>query len=90
MSELAKVEGANFTWKAPEGADNVQDMPVVRAFDGEVGGMVNVSAWVLTPEELAEVALTGVVYLSVLGDSMPPVLVTGSEPAVVTMMKGAE
>lgn len=43
-------------------------------------GMI-VSAWSLTPEELEEVNRTGLVWLGIVGQGMPPVIV-GSRAVV--------
>lgn len=43
-------------------------------------GLTCTSCWVLSPEELAEVARTGCVFVTVLsGKSQPPVYVAGEE-----------
>lgn len=43
----------------------------------ESGDPVIISCWQLSPEELEEVNRTGVVWLHVMGFSMPPVSVEG-------------
>jgi len=83
MAEHADFQESNMTWAAPKGAANVQDMRALRTFSADHGAMVNVTAWKLAPEEVIEVARTGVVWLSVLGNAMPPVLVLGVEPPQV-------
>ena len=87
MAELTDFPGSNFTWSAPVGADNVMDMRVLRTPSPAYGAVVNISAWRLSTDELAEVAATGVVWLSVLGDSMSPVLVLGNVPYEVTLVR---
>lgn len=66
---------ANFVFTAPEGRDDVCDLQVFK------NPQYTVSCWKLSPEELAEVAKTGCVYLSIMGGGMPPVFL-GSEDEV--------
>jgi hypothetical protein len=62
---------------APANAPDVLPLPVLITADmAERFAMPGcVSAWQLTPDEMAEVQRTGVVYLAVLGTSHPPVFV---------------
>lgn len=62
--------------RPPEGAENVSDLHTF------TNGMCSVSCWQLSPEEIAEVARTGRVFLSVFsGRTQPPVFV-GAEQEV--------
>jgi hypothetical protein len=72
MAEGVGFEGANQVFY---GAGEVRDLAVFN------DGKQIISAWRLTPEERAKVAETGVVWLSVYGRSLPPVLVS-IEPLV--------
>lgn len=76
MGTPTRFDGANTLMKAPDGAENVQDMFVFRNIHAAV------SCWELSPEEIEEISRTGRVYLSVLmGGAQPPVYV-GSEDTV--------
>jgi hypothetical protein len=80
MGWPADFPGSNFTFLAPEGREDVSDLPVFRS------GVANVSAWQLSPEELEEVNRTGKVFVSVLsGDIFFPVAV-GSEESIRAMV----
>ena len=75
MGQPTKFDGCNTVMRAPEGAENVQDMHVFRTRHSCV------SCWEISPAELAEINSTGRVFLSVLmGGQQPPVYV-GSESA---------
>lgn len=72
MADPVGFEGVNFTFAAPKGMeDTVRDLHVAKFEDHTA------SCWRLTPEELATVAKTGVVWLRIMGHSMPPVYVSG-------------
>ncbi len=73
MGAPTHFEGANVLMKAPEGAENVQDMHVYRTRHSCV------SCWTFTPEELAEINRTGRVFLSVLAAGQQPPVYVGSE-----------
>ncbi|HWT12270.1 MAG TPA: hypothetical protein VN231_05925 [Allosphingosinicella sp.] len=77
MAEAFAFSGANKVYAAPSGRDDVSDLHTFS------NGKAIVSAWRLTPEELAEVNRSGgVIFLSVLsGNVLYPVFV-GSEEAV--------
>ena len=70
---------ANFTFRAPQGRDDVLDANVFR------NRAYIVLPWQLTREELEEVSRTGRVFLSILGHGMPPVRV-GSESDIRAMV----
>lgn len=76
MAQPVEFDGSNMVLRAPEGAENVSDLPTF------TNGMCSVSCWQLSKEEIAEVARTGRVFLSVFsGRSQPPVFV-GAEQEV--------
>ena len=79
MANPVGFEGADFVFLAPEGmsANQCCDLPVFKT-RGQI-----ISCWRLSPEELTEIAQTGVVWLSVHGQQQPPVLVSGE--ALVTV-----
>lgn len=62
--------------KAPESMPEVTPLPVLLTADTMLPGRVAcISMWQLSPEELAEVKRTGVVYLAVLTAAQPPVFI---------------
>ena len=69
---------------APPGSTNVSPLFVHRS-----GGVV-VSCWKPTKDELAEISRTGRVWLTVCGDTMPPVHIQGSHPFVDCAPKEGE
>lgn len=74
MAEAVYFEGANRKLGPPRGAENVGDLYTY------TNGHCSVSCWQLTPEEIAEVARTGRLYVSILsGTSQPPVFLGGEE-----------
>lgn len=81
MARAVGFNGSNQVFRAPPGLpqDECYDLPVFLDLDGRQ----IISAWRLTPEELVEVQKTGVVWLSIVGLSMSPVLVSGT--ALVTV-----
>ena len=74
MAEPTDFPESNSALLAPPGADSVVDLPVHRSD----GGLI--SCWRVTPEEIAEIAKTGVVWLHVLGATHPPLAVRGTGP----------
>ncbi len=74
MAEGTDFPESNSALLAPPGSENVYDLPVHRSEAGVI------SCWRLTPEEIAEVARTGVVWLHVVGTTHPPLLVRGDRP----------
>jgi hypothetical protein len=73
MSHPIQFKGANTVMRAPEGAENVQDMHVFRTRHSCV------SCWELTQEEVSEINRTGKIFLSVLMDGAQPPVYVGSE-----------
>lgn len=83
MAVPADFPEANFTLKpAPGTEDTVTALVVHHTPATEVTPPVLTSCWKLTPDELAEVTKTGVVWLHVLGETSYPVAVTGTNPFV--------
>ena len=66
---------------APAGMtpDECEPLSVWRGAN-DLGAAVVVSCWKVTPEELREIEKTGRVWLVVLGQTMPPVVVLGTSP----------
>jgi hypothetical protein len=74
MAHPIEFEGANTVLGAPVGAENVEAMHVFR------NGICCVSCWVLSPEEMAEVAYTGRIFITVLaGKTQPPIFAGGEK-----------
>ena len=73
MGQPIDFEGSNLVMRAPEGAENVQDMHVYRTRHSCV------SCWTVTPDELAEITTTGRIFLSVLAGGQQPPVYIGSE-----------
>lgn len=75
----------NFTFTKPEGMTEEQcgDLEVWRGNVPLPGGQIYpaiISCWRLSPEELAEVNKTGVVWLEIISNGMPPVSLNGFNP----------
>ena len=62
-------------------ADGCGDLPAVKAYD-EDGVNYIISAWEVSPEELKKIQETGIVYLSVIGENIPPVFLTADNPVI--------
>lgn len=76
MKGIVKFEGCNAVFSAPEGRDDVSDLPLFR------GPIANVFAVELTNSEHAEYMRTGHIYVSILsGATFFPVYV-GTESTV--------
>ena len=72
MADPVDFGGSNATAIAPEGLEEeVRDMPVFS------DGVQTISCWHLSAQELAIIANTKCVWLSVRAAGMPPVLVSG-------------
>lgn len=64
----------NFTFNAPPGMNNCDDLAVVRGtMDNPEQTPVIMSYWKPTPEEIAELNAGGYVRLTIVGTGMPPV-----------------
>lgn len=77
-------EGSNFTYKKPEGMSDDQcgDLPVFRGTD-PAGTPVIISCWTFSYEDLQEIAKTGRIYLSIVGNAMPPVSLFTEKPEIL-------
>lgn len=66
----------------PPSGMTADECAVLSAFAGQdsAGWPVVITCWKLTAEELAEVQRTGRVWLGVLGQTMPPVWLVGTNP----------
>lgn len=76
MAQPVGFEGVNAVYRAPPGQTQEQCLDL-QLFRDEEGRQL-ISCWRLTPEELILVQKTGVVWLSITGLNMPPVLVSGT------------
>lgn len=74
MASAVGFEGANIVFRAPEGMSQEECYDLQSFSDGQQV----ISCWRLSAEELAEVAKTGVVWLSIMGRTLPPVSVSGT------------
>lgn len=75
MADFVDFNYANFIFQAAPGDEGtVRDMPCFR------GAGVTIAAVKLSEAELEEVAKTGVVWLSVIGDGWYPTAVTTTPP----------
>lgn len=79
MAVAVGFEGANTVFRRPDSL-SAAECADLQCFSN--GGQI-ISCWRLTPEELAEIRKTGVVWLSILGSAMPPVMISGA--ALVTI-----
>lgn len=77
MADIVKFPEANTTYVGT----GCLDLPVFREVD-ENGSTILISCWQLSPEEMAEVARTGRIYLHIWGGQQPPVYVNGHRPFV--------
>ena len=57
------------------------DLPAVAAHD-ENGTNYVITAWEISAEELERLKETGIMYLSIVGMSVPPVLLTVDNPMI--------
>ena len=73
------VRGANFTYAAPKGMANCQDLRV-RLENLPEGGLTSTSAWYPTPDELALLNAGEPVALTIWGAGMPPVALWVDKP----------
>lgn len=72
---------SNLVLHAPSGmtAEECTPLNVFRGADANGQGVV-ISCWKITREELAEVARTGRIWLGIIGQTMPPVYMSGTNP----------
>lgn len=74
MAEAIPFRQQNDNLTAPSGSPNVLELPVHRA-DGLI-----LSKWKLTNPEIEEIGRTGIVWLWVMGERMPPVAIQTNDP----------
>lgn len=73
----AVIKDANFVFMpAPGTEESVVPLPVCRTFDNDLNSHVITSEWAMSVEELARIVKTGRVHLHIIGEGMPPVLLT--------------
>jgi len=72
MARPVGFEGANKILQAPPGDDNCRDLECFS--DGES----TVSCWRLSKDEMAEIARTGVVWFMAVGQTHPPIHLSGT------------
>lgn len=78
MAQPLAFPEANLIFYPPSGMeDDVLPLHVKR------GDSCLISCWKLSAEELSEIQATGVVWLSVLGWGLPPVMVSGRREEVI-------
>lgn len=71
MGQGVGFEGANVVFQAPKGATDCVDLQVC------MNSEQIISCWRLSKAELEEVAKTGVVWVSIQGQGMPPIYISG-------------
>lgn len=70
-----KTESTNSILKAPEGSDNVIDLPITRLKFNDGLNAVE-SCWELSKEELEKVKENGKIYFVCMGVTHPPILLS--------------
>ena len=76
MAVPTQFPGANFLWRGRPETDTTEeilDLPAYRA-----PGM-SISCWRLTADEIDVVKRTGLVYVLVQADFMPPIYISGTD-----------
>ena len=86
MAEPIEFEQQNAIFTKPE--DMTDDECVsLHVFQSETQ---IISCWQLTEDEMIEVAKTGKIYLSVMGQAQPPVCVLGESPFIDEVEKDGD
>lgn len=80
MGQPVNFSGSNIVMRAPDGAENVQDMHVFQTRHSCV------SCWEVSAAELSEINRTGRIFLSVLASGQQPPVYVGSESACREVM----
>lgn len=70
-----KTENSNSILRAPEGSENVDDLPITRLVY-EDGTHAVESCWQLSEKELEMIKKTGKVYFLCIGQTHPPILLS--------------
>lgn len=78
MARPIDFAGSNLLLTVPEQLEHKVVPLAARRANGAI-----VSCWLLSAEDLRRIADTGQVWISVMGDSSPPVLVTGLREDVI-------
>jgi hypothetical protein len=77
----ASFEQSNQVLSAPEGMTHEEVNPLsVCITTDEAGLPLVISCWKVTADELIEIARTGRIWLGVVGQTMPPVWLMGTNP----------
>ena len=63
------------------------DLPAVKAHDPESGQSYVITAWEVSPDELKILQESGILYLSIMGNTVPPVALSVQNP-IEPMEKG--
>lgn len=79
--ELASFPESNHTLDKPPGMTHEQCVSA-SVFTGQLadGTPVVISCWKVTKAELEEIQRTGRVWLTVVGHTMPPAMLSGHDP----------
>ena len=81
MAQPSSFDESNHVLGRPEDMTDEQCGPLsVQIAQYSNGMLVIISCWKLTAEELIEVNKTGRIWLTVVGNRMPPVMVDGIQP----------
>lgn len=80
MAQGIDFEGSNAVFAAPPMRDDVASLPVFR------NGACIISCWQLSDEERAAISKSGMVFVSILADGMPPVFI-GSQETVAELAR---
>lgn len=78
MAEPIPFKQANANLVGGEAHPDVCDLPVCRA-ESDVGPLV-ISCWRLTKPEIAEIERTGLLWVTVVGHTTPPIAIHVSSP----------
>lgn len=82
MAKPIQFKEQTAVYKAPpDMGSDCEDLHVFRGSDGKYNHII--SCWELDEQELAEVAKTGKVWVSILGMTQPPIAIMGSKPILV-------
>ncbi len=77
MANPVGFEGANSVMLAPSNMNSCGDLQCFKS-DNQI-----ISCWRLTEDEINKILETGVVWLSIMGEQMPPVLIGGNAMVLV-------
>jgi hypothetical protein len=70
-----KTGNSNSILRAPEGDENVNDLPITR-LEFPNGVQAVESCWEISEEELEIIKTTGKIYFLAVGDTHPPILLS--------------